>query len=54
MGDATPEPNGDEPFVTDNGNYIADLYFENPIADPHALAKSLEASGFGVVDHGNY
>lgn len=27
---------GDKPYVTDNSNYIVDLYFETPIADAHA------------------
>ena len=53
-GDATPTPNGSDPFITDNGNFIADLYYDEPIKDPHALAKLLEECGFGVVDHGIY
>lgn len=28
----------DKPYVTDNSNYIVDLYFEDPIKDPHAGA----------------
>lgn len=40
-------------LVTDNGNYIADLYYRTqPIADPRTLAASLEQCGYGVVDHG--
>lgn len=27
---------GDKPYVTDNSNYIVDLYFETPIVDAHA------------------
>ena len=30
----------DKPYVTDNSNYIVDLYFEEPIKDPHAGACS--------------
>jgi len=43
---------GDEPYVTDNSNYIVDLYFENePIKDSYAAAKAIEAI-CGVVEHG--
>lgn len=42
---------GTEPAVTDNGNYIVDLTFKQPIADPVALAAQLKAL-VGVVDHG--
>lgn len=27
---------GGKPYVTDNSNYIVDLYFETPIKDSHA------------------
>ena len=27
---------GDTPYVTDNSNYIVDLYFQTPIKDSHA------------------
>jgi hypothetical protein len=27
---------GDKPYVTDNSNYIVDLYFQTPIKDAHA------------------
>lgn len=37
--------------VTDNGNYIVDIYFDRPIQDPFAIAKELEAVS-GVVGHG--
>ena len=40
-----------EPYVTDNGNYIVDLYFKTPIKDAHAAAKSI-ADLEGVVEHG--
>jgi len=42
---------GDEIAVTDNGNYIVDLFFEEPIADPVKAAEELK-SLCGVVDHG--
>merc|ERR1712228_364402 len=35
------KPDGEDPAVTDNGNYIVDLGFTDPIKDP-----------VGVVDHG--
>jgi len=42
---------GDEPAVTDNGNYIVDLIFEEAIKDPVAAANELKNT-VGVVDHG--
>jgi len=39
------------PFVTDNGNLILDLTFENGIADPAKLATAIKAMT-GVVEHG--
>jgi len=42
---------GDPPAVTDNGNYLVDLFFEAPIADARAAAAELKAV-IGVVDHG--
>lgn len=42
---------GDKPYVTDNDNYIVDLYFETPIADPVQAAKDFEGL-VGVVEHG--
>ena len=42
---------GDEPDVTDNGNYIVDLLFNDPIADPPKAAEALKNT-VGVVDHG--
>ncbi|KAL2610185.1 hypothetical protein R1flu_028758 [Riccia fluitans] len=42
---------GDKPYVTDNSNYIIDLYFKTPIKDAHAAAKAI-SSLEGVVDHG--
>eukprot|EP00540_Astrosyne_radiata_P007814 CAMPEP_0116835126 /NCGR_PEP_ID=MMETSP0418-20121206/7375_1 /TAXON_ID=1158023 /ORGANISM="Astrosyne radiata, Strain 13vi08-1A" /LENGTH=243 /DNA_ID=CAMNT_0004464765 /DNA_START=41 /DNA_END=772 /DNA_ORIENTATION=+ len=42
---------GDEIAVTDNGNYIVDLHFTEPIKDAPAMAKELKEV-CGVVDHG--
>ncbi|KAG5044376.1 hypothetical protein AAZX31_03G225600 [Glycine max] len=40
-----------KPYVTDNSNYIVDLYFKTPIRD--ALAAGAEISALeGVVEHG--
>jgi len=44
-------PDGDDPAVTDNGNYIVDLQFDAPLADAPAAAAQLKAT-CGVVDHG--
>ncbi|KAK4530529.1 hypothetical protein CCYA_CCYA04G1386 [Cyanidiococcus yangmingshanensis] len=38
-------------YVTDNHNYIVDLYFEKPIADADRAAKELQDT-VGVVEHG--
>eukprot|EP00475_Leptophrys_vorax_P042221 TRINITY_DN79606_c0_g1_i1.p1 TRINITY_DN79606_c0_g1~~TRINITY_DN79606_c0_g1_i1.p1 ORF type:complete len:303 (-),score=37.42 TRINITY_DN79606_c0_g1_i1:299-1207(-) len=42
---------GDQPYVTDNSNYIVDLYFTTPIKDANAAAKAISDLE-GVVDHG--
>jgi len=42
---------GEDPAVTDNGNYIVDLFFEKPIADAPKAAEELKNT-VGVVDHG--
>jgi len=42
---------GDEPAVTDNGNYIVDLFFKEPIKDAPKAADELKNT-VGVVDHG--
>jgi ribose 5-phosphate isomerase A len=42
---------GDKPYVTDNSNYIVDLYFQEPIKDVHAANKAI-LDLTGVVDHG--
>ncbi|KAE8711501.1 putative ribose-5-phosphate isomerase 3 [Hibiscus syriacus] len=41
----------EKPYVTDNGNYIVDLYFKNPIKDGFAAGKEI-SSMEGVVEHG--
>lgn len=40
---------GEEIAVTDNGNYIVDLHFESPLADPVAAANEILAV-VGVVE----
>lgn len=42
---------GDEIAVTDNGNYIVDLHFEEAIKDAPKMAEEIKAT-VGVVDHG--
>ena len=42
---------GAKPYVTDNHNFIVDLYFQNPIKDGHAASRAILALE-GVVDHG--
>lgn len=48
---ANNKVDGDEIAVTDNGNYIVDLHFEEPIKDPATMAKELK-NVVGVVEHG--
>jgi ribose 5-phosphate isomerase A len=48
---STNKPDGDEIAVTDNGNYIVDLHFKEPIKDVNAAASELKNT-VGVVDHG--
>lgn len=43
--------NGDNPYVTDNDNYIVDLYFKDPIKDANAASKEINEM-VGVVEHG--
>ena len=45
------KPDGDKPAVTDNGNYIVDLFFDAPIPDVAAAARALKET-VGVVEHG--
>ena len=40
-----------KPYVTDNSNYIVDLYFQTPIRDSVAAGKEISAFE-GVVEHG--
>ncbi|OIT07034.1 PREDICTED: probable ribose-5-phosphate isomerase 3, chloroplastic [Nicotiana attenuata] len=40
-----------KPYVTDNSNYIVDLYFKTPIRDSAAAGKEIAALE-GVVEHG--
>ncbi|KAM3247426.1 hypothetical protein P3L10_009193 [Capsicum annuum] len=40
-----------KPYVTDNSNYIMDLYFKTPIKDSVAAGKEIMAFE-GVVEHG--
>lgn len=48
---ANNKSDGDKPAVTDNGNYIVDLHFAQPIKDPEAAARDLDST-IGVVEHG--
>lgn len=48
---ANNKPDGDKPAVTDNGNYIVDLHFDQPLQDPRAAAEQLKHT-VGVVEHG--
>ncbi|KAK2419237.1 putative ribose-5-phosphate isomerase 3, chloroplastic [Trifolium repens] len=40
-----------KPYVTDNSNYIVDLYFKTPIRDANAAGAEISALE-GVVEHG--
>lgn len=42
---------GGKPYVTDNDNYIVDLYFDEPIADAVKAGEEI-SSLVGVVEHG--
>merc|ERR1712032_279402 len=42
---------GDDIAVTDNGNYIVDLQFSDPITDAPTMASEIKNT-VGVVDHG--
>jgi len=42
---------GDKPYVTDNSNYIIDLYFDTPMKDAYAAGAAISKLE-GVVDHG--
>jgi ribose 5-phosphate isomerase A len=43
--------NGEQPYVTDNGNYILDLHFGGAMEDPTRIAAAIRALP-GVVEHG--
>ncbi|XP_047152153.1 probable ribose-5-phosphate isomerase 2 [Vigna umbellata] len=43
----------EEPFVTDNGNFIVDLYFERSIGDLKAASVAILQLA-GVVEHGMF
>ena len=45
----TSVSDGFEPAVTDNGNYVVDLFFAAPIKDVAAAAKALDAFPVRVV-----
>lgn len=52
MGSSTNNQiDGDEIAITDNGNYIVDLHFTEPIKDAPQMAQELK-NVCGVVDHG--
>lgn len=42
---------GEKPYITDNFNYIVDLYFKEPIKDARAAGKAI-LDLEGVVEHG--
>jgi len=44
-------PDGEYPAITDNGNFIVDLYFTDIIADLAAASAALDRIS-GVVEHG--
>jgi ribose 5-phosphate isomerase A len=48
---ANNQIDGDEPAVTDNGNYIIDLFFDEPMKSPPQAAEDLIKTT-GVVEHG--
>eukprot|EP00929_Paragymnodinium_shiwhaense_P055752 TRINITY_DN27916_c0_g1_i1.p1 TRINITY_DN27916_c0_g1~~TRINITY_DN27916_c0_g1_i1.p1 ORF type:complete len:243 (+),score=63.47 TRINITY_DN27916_c0_g1_i1:67-795(+) len=48
---ANNKEDGTEPAITDNGNYIVDLFFDGPIKDAAAAASQLKNT-CGVVEHG--
>eukprot|EP00593_Proboscia_inermis_P011085 CAMPEP_0171303454 /NCGR_PEP_ID=MMETSP0816-20121228/12959_1 /TAXON_ID=420281 /ORGANISM="Proboscia inermis, Strain CCAP1064/1" /LENGTH=241 /DNA_ID=CAMNT_0011782695 /DNA_START=125 /DNA_END=850 /DNA_ORIENTATION=- len=44
-------PDGDEIAITDNGNYIVDLHFAEPIKNAPQMAADIKST-VGVVEHG--
>jgi ribose 5-phosphate isomerase A len=52
LGSSLTVRGGEEaPYITDNGNLILDLMFEDGIDDPAELATAIKATT-GVVEHG--
>ena len=50
MGSVSNNKNdGDKIAVTDNGNYIVDLFFQEPIVDVAAAAKELKSTGLILI-----
>ena len=47
----SPVPDGEYPAITDNGNFIVDLYFKKDIPDVAAASAELDGLS-GVVEHG--
>lgn len=41
--DAKLRQDGDKPYVTDNDNYIVDLYFNEPIKDAYKAGKEVRS-----------
>ena len=48
---ANNKRDGENIAITDNGNYIVDLHFDEPIKDVAKAASDLKNT-VGVVDHG--
>jgi ribose 5-phosphate isomerase A len=48
---ANNKEDGADPAITDNGNYIIDLFFKSPIEDAPKAAQELK-NVCGVVEHG--
>ena len=48
---ANNKVDGEKPALTDNGNYIVDLFFDDFITCPVTAARELDHT-VGVVEHG--
>jgi ribose 5-phosphate isomerase A len=48
---ATIKPDGDNLAVTDNGNYIVDIYLSGPLSNVEEAAAEIKST-VGVVEHG--
>ncbi|CAN6465750.1 unnamed protein product [Victoria cruziana] len=44
---------GSEPFLTDNNNYVVDLFFEGPIGDLQSASEAILGLT-GVIEHGMF